>query len=203
MARPELLDLPLELLTTVCQLLDLHDLMRIGSTCKRLRHGDDALETAELPNKSPVVTVLQDHAFSRPEMVPSTRPIGCSKSSLRYYAFYRPELIPTTRPIDYSESTLGRHSVFRPKLIPSRHPLGYSESWVSYLARCTRQRRCREAPPIAAGECHTLFVDATGRLLGYGKGAAAGHDHKKRAVSVPTPVAAVASVRVRSLAAGS
>jgi hypothetical protein len=107
-----LLDLPLEVLTDVCLQLDLHDLVRVAATCKRFRHGDGGLETAELPTKSPVVTALRILAFSRPELVPSTRAIGGS------------------------------------------------ESWVAYLARCARQRRCREAPPIAAGDWHSIFVAA-------------------------------------------
>eukprot|EP00962_Isochrysis_galbana_P007846 scaffold2129_cov107-Isochrysis_galbana.AAC.8 len=36
--------------------------------------------------------------------------------------------------------------------VPHSLPTGSSESWVAYLARCVRQRRCREASPIAAGQ---------------------------------------------------
>jgi alpha-tubulin suppressor-like RCC1 family protein len=70
-----------------------------------------------------------------------------------------------------------------------------------YLARCARQRRCREAPSIAAGEHHTLFVDETGRLLVCGRGTAVGHGEEWAVCSAPTPVAAMAGIRVRSLSA--
>jgi alpha-tubulin suppressor-like RCC1 family protein len=146
--------LKLDELTAVCLQLDLRDLVLIAATCKRIRHGDGGLETVELPTKSPVVTVLRTHAFSRPELVPSKRLAGCS------------------------------------------------ESWVAYLARCARQRRCLEAPPIAAGLQHSLCLDAAGRLLACGEGAPAGHGDENKAVSVLTPVAALAAVRVRSVAAG-
>jgi alpha-tubulin suppressor-like RCC1 family protein len=48
---------------------------------------------------------------------------------------------------------------------------------VAYLARCARQR-CREAPPIAAGDSHSLCLDAAGHLLSCGTGAAVGHGHE-------------------------
>jgi alpha-tubulin suppressor-like RCC1 family protein len=83
---------------------------------------------------------------------------------------------------------------------PSTRPIGCSESWVAYLARCARQRRCREAPPIAAGLQHALFVDATRQLLARGSGAAVGRGGEA-AVLVPTAVTVAAGVRVRSIAA--
>jgi len=43
-----LLDLPLEVLTDVCEQLDLHDLVRVAKTCKHFRNGDGGLEM-ELP----------------------------------------------------------------------------------------------------------------------------------------------------------
>jgi hypothetical protein len=58
-----LLDLPLEVLTGVCQLLDFRDPIRVAETCNRFRHGDGALKTAELPTKSPVGTALREHAL--------------------------------------------------------------------------------------------------------------------------------------------
>jgi hypothetical protein len=57
-----LLDLPLELLTGVCQQLGFRDLLRVSETCKRFRHCEGGLETVELPTKSPVVTALRRHA---------------------------------------------------------------------------------------------------------------------------------------------
>jgi hypothetical protein len=149
--RP-LLDLPLEVLTAVCQQLDLRDLVRVAETCKRFLHGDGWQETVELPTKSPVVTALREFAFPAGYLVPSTCPVGSS------------------------------------------------ESWVAYLARCVRQRRCREAPPIAAGYQQSLFADRSGRLLVCGEGAAVGHGNGN-AVAVPTPVVAMTSARVRSLVA--
>jgi alpha-tubulin suppressor-like RCC1 family protein len=141
-------DLPLEMLTHLCQHLSLVDLVRVAATCKRFRHG--GLPTVRLPTESPVITVLQRHAFVRPEPIPSTRPIG------------------------------------------------RSESWVAYLARCARQRRCREDPPMVAEQQRSLFVDAAGRLLwcgatGYGNGQLPHH--------LPIPVAPMAEVRVRSVVA--
>jgi alpha-tubulin suppressor-like RCC1 family protein len=146
-----LLNLPLEILTGVCQQLDVRDLVRVAAACRRLRHGDSGLE---LPTKSPVVTALRDHAFPGGSQIPSTRPIGCF------------------------------------------------ESWVAYLAGCARHRRCRDAPALAAGRWQSLFIDAAGQLLTCGQGTAAGQDCEK-AVVIPTPVAAMAGLRVRSVAAGS
>jgi hypothetical protein len=147
-------DLPLEVLTHVCQHLELVDLILVARSCRRFRHGE--LETVELPTESPVVTVLLERAFPRLELAPRTRPIGCS------------------------------------------------ESWVAYLARCVRQRRCREAPPIAAGLDRSLFVDAAGRLLACGIGAAVGHGDEDDGVHPePAPVAGMAGLRVRIVAAGS
>jgi hypothetical protein len=68
----------------VCQQLDLLDLVRVAETCKRFRHG--GLETLELPTESPVVTAMCKLAFPRPELVPSTRPSGCSESWVAYLA---------------------------------------------------------------------------------------------------------------------
>jgi hypothetical protein len=128
-SSPALLDLPLEMLTRVCQELDLSDLVRVAGTCKRFCHGDGGLvETLELPTKSPVVTALLERSCLRPELATSTRPSGCA------------------------------------------------ESWLAYLPRCARQRRCRDAPPIAAGYHRSVFVTPAGRLLAYGEGFAAGHD---------------------------
>jgi hypothetical protein len=79
-----LLDLPLEMLTIVCEQLDLRNLVRIAATCKRLRHGEGRRETVELPIKSPVVTALRKHASPGGELIPSTRSIGCSESWVAY-----------------------------------------------------------------------------------------------------------------------
>jgi alpha-tubulin suppressor-like RCC1 family protein len=136
-----LLDLPLEVLTNVCRHLDLCDLLRVSQVCKRFRHG--GLETVELPTESPVIADLREVAFPRLELLPRTRPVGCS------------------------------------------------ESWVACLVRCVRQRCCREAPPVAAGLSRSLFVDAAGRLLACGRGATVSH----------SPVAAMAGIRVQSVAA--
>jgi hypothetical protein len=85
--------------------------------------------------------------------------------------------------------------------IPSTRPIGCSESWVAYLARCARQRRCRKAPLIAVGFRHTLFMAAAGRLLACGEGAAADDSDAKTFLS--NPEAAMAGIRVQSVAAGS
>jgi alpha-tubulin suppressor-like RCC1 family protein len=149
-----LLDFPLEVLTGVCEQLDLRELARVGATCKRFRHGEGGSERAELPTKSPVVTALRKHAFPVGGVIPSARPIGCF------------------------------------------------ESWVAYLTSCARQRLCRELPPVAAGREHNLFLDAQGRLLSCGQGYAVGRNDEQVDRSVPTLVAAMASVPVRSMAAG-
>jgi alpha-tubulin suppressor-like RCC1 family protein len=86
--------------------------------------------------------------------------------------------------------------------IPSTLPVGCSDSWVAYLARCARQRRCREAQPIAVGYDHSLFVDVAAWLLACGKGAAVGHADENVAFSAPTPVAAMGGVRMQSISAG-
>jgi hypothetical protein len=148
-----LLDLPLEVLTDVCQQLDLFGLVRVSGTCTRFRHCDDGPNTVEVPAKLPVVTALCALAFPRRELDPSTRPVGCS------------------------------------------------ESWVTYLARCARQGSCREAPLMAAGNDHSVFIDSTGQLLSCGEGVAVGHRDATTSFSDPTPVAAMAKFRVRSVAA--
>jgi hypothetical protein len=149
-----LLDLPLEVLTGVCEQLDFRDLIRVAQTCTRFRHGDGGLETVELPIKSPVVMSLRQLAFPGGVGIPSTRPIGCSGS------------------------------------------------WMVYLARCARQRRCREAPPMAAGNHQSVLLCAAGQLLACGKGFAVGHGDEKVEYPRPSPVAAMAGVRMRSVAAG-
>lgn len=106
--------------------------------------------------------------------------------------------LPTESPV---VTVLCEHAFPRLELVPHNRPVGCSESWVAYLARCARQRLCREAPPIAALPVHSLFVDATGRLLSCGKGAVAGHGFGSDVYSVPTLVAAMDGVRVRSVAA--
>jgi hypothetical protein len=149
-----LLDLPLEVLTGVCLQLDLLDLVRVAEASTRLRHGDGDLDTVELPTQSPVVTVLRELAFHRPELVPSVRPTGSS------------------------------------------------ESWIAYLARCTRQRRCREAPPMAAESGRSRFVDFTGRLLKCGRGLAAGDGQTDVTCFDPTPMAISPMLHIRSVASG-
>lgn len=74
---------------------------------------------------------------------------------------------------------------------------------MAYLVRCARQRRCREAPAVAAGVQHSLFVYAAGRLLACDKGEAVGHGGVKLGYPVPAPAAGMAEIRVRSVAAGS
>lgn len=120
--------------------------------------------------------------------------------------------LPTKSPV---VTALREHAFPGGSLIPSTRPIGRPESWVAYLARCARQRCCLEAPPIAAGVLHSLFLDAAGRLLTCGEGTAAGHGDGSTysdptaghgdgsTYSDPTPVATMAGIRVRSVAAGS
>jgi hypothetical protein len=105
--------------------------------------------------------------------------------------------LPTKSPVVTALGELGFPSG---GLVPRTRPSGCSESWVAYLARCARQRRCRDDPLIATGFQHSLFIDAAGRLLACGKGAAVGHGDAERH-NDPTPVAVLASFRVRSVAA--
>jgi hypothetical protein len=107
--------------------------------------------------------------------------------------------LPTESPV---VAVLREHAFPGGEMVPSTHPTGCSESWVAYLARCARQRRCLEAPPIAAGAMHSLFVDAAGRLLTCGTGPAAGHGDAHDIDFEPAPVAAMVAIRVRSVAAG-
>jgi hypothetical protein len=111
--------------------------------------------------------------------------------------------LPTKSPVVTSLGALA-FPVGEP--IPNTRPIGCSDSWVAYLARCARQRRCREAPPIAAGGtmgvCHSLYLCTAGQVLACGEGAATGHGDENWGFSAPTPVATLASVRVRSFAAG-
>jgi alpha-tubulin suppressor-like RCC1 family protein len=107
--------------------------------------------------------------------------------------------LPTKSPVVTALSEL---AFPRLELVPRTRPIGFSDSWVSYLARCARQRRCREAPPIAAGFVQTLFVDATGRLLACGTGVAVGHGDDNATTFAPAWVAAMAGIRVRSVTAG-
>jgi alpha-tubulin suppressor-like RCC1 family protein len=105
--------------------------------------------------------------------------------------------LPTKSPVVMA---LVQHAFPGGELVPSTLPTDCSESWVSYLARCVRQRRCREAPPIAAGD-HSLFMSATGQVLTCGECGKVAHGDADRYYD-PTPVAAMAGVRVRSVAAG-
>jgi hypothetical protein len=102
-------------------------------------------------------------------------------------------------------AALCEHAFPRLELIQITRPAGCSESWAAFLARCVRQRRCREALPIAVSDSHSLFVDSAGRLLACGRGTATGqgNEYSQHADLVtPTPVAAMAAVRVRSVASG-
>jgi alpha-tubulin suppressor-like RCC1 family protein len=94
-----------------------------------------------------------------------------------------------------------KHAFSGGEMIPNARPTGCSESWVAYLARCARQRRCREAAPIAPGWHHGLFADAAGRLLACGKGPAVGHGDADSICFDLAPVAALAGIRVLSVAA--
>jgi hypothetical protein len=86
--------------------------------------------------------------------------------------------------------------------VPDERPVDCSESWIAYMVRCARWRDLRREPTIAAGGQCTLFVGATGHLLACGKGFATGHGNENVVCSVPTPVAGMAGVAVRSVAAG-
>jgi hypothetical protein len=87
------------------------------------------------------------------------------------------------------------------ELAPSTRPSGCTESWVEYLTFFARQRRGWKAPLIAAGNDVSLFVDAAGRLLSCGMGATVGQNDEDSIYPDPTPVNAMAGIRVRCVAA--
>jgi alpha-tubulin suppressor-like RCC1 family protein len=101
--------------------------------------------------------------------------------------------LPTESPV---VAVLRKLAFPQDELIPRTRQARCSESWVSYLARAVRQRCCLEAPTVAAADQHSLFLDAAGQLLACGDGGQVG------VYSIPTLVAALAGVRVRSVAAG-
>jgi hypothetical protein len=105
--------------------------------------------------------------------------------------------LPTESPV---VAVLRELAFPRDELVPRTRPMSCFESWVAYLARAVRQRRCLDAPPVAGNE-HSLFLDAAGRLLACGEGAAVGHGDEDADYVEPTPVDALAGVRVRSVAA--
>jgi hypothetical protein len=125
--------------------------------------------------------------------------VRVSQSCKRFrHGGLKTEELPTESPV---VAVLREHAFPRLELIPSMRSTGCSESWVAYLARCARQRRCRDVPPFAVGHKHSLFVDASGQLLACGEGIAVGHGGEGP-YRDPTPVAALTGVRVRSIAAG-
>jgi hypothetical protein len=97
-------------------------------------------------------------------------------------------------------SALREHAFPHREFVPQARPIGCAESWVAYLARCARQRRCREAPPIKGEASFSLLVSAAGQLLSCGAYVEAGHGGT--IFFAPTPVAAMAGIRVQSVAAG-
>jgi hypothetical protein len=100
--------------------------------------------------------------------------------------------LPTESPV---VTALQELAIPRPELVPRTHPVGCSESWVA-MARCARQRRCREASPtFVTGLMHSLFVDAVSRLLACGKGEANGHDDADSKYFDPTPVGEQSAAR--------
>lgn len=86
--------------------------------------------------------------------------------------------------------TLRQRAMERAVAVPADLPT-WAPTWSAYfLAR--ELQHLQEEPPIAAGRHHSLLVDATGQLLQCGAGE-----------SSPSPVRALADVRVRSVVADS
>jgi hypothetical protein len=173
-----LLGLPTEVLKAVCLKLDLLDLVRVAETCKRFRYGDP--ETCDdndpLLGSDIVETLICLEVWEQPH---TGSPVI---AALLLQASPGGQAFQGARPA-------GRGS----------------ESWISFLARCARQRRCRETPPIALALAdrgtNSLFVDAAGRLRACGLGSVAGHGDMVPYYD-PTLVAAMAGVCVHSVAAG-
>jgi hypothetical protein len=133
---------------------------------------------------------------------PRTLRPGPRLAELQRFRHGGPETVelPTESPV---VAVLREHALTHVVLVPRTRPIGCTESWVAYLARCVRQHCFREAPSIAAGDRRqTLLVDANGRLLACGRGDAVGHGRKLTIHSDAIPVAAMAKVSVRSVAAG-
>jgi hypothetical protein len=105
--------------------------------------------------------------------------------------------LPTTSPV----VTALRELAFPDGVgIPSTRPVCFSESWAAYLARCARQRRCREAPPIA-GYDHTTPCFLWMRQAVCWRAARAPQGQGDEAVKYPrpTPVAPMAGIRCVAL----
>lgn len=79
-----LLELPLEILTHVCQQLDVRSLARVDMTCTHFRHGDGRLEMLDLLTKWPVAMAVREHAFPGGDLSPIRRPRGYSESWAAY-----------------------------------------------------------------------------------------------------------------------
>jgi hypothetical protein len=148
------LDVPIEGLSDACQQLDLHD---------------PAAALLDLPLKM-LTGVCQQLDLRNLVCVAAT----CKR-------FRHGDCRLETVELPKSPSVAALRELAFPGRMPvlNTRPIGCSDLWVAYLARCARQRRCREALPIAAGYTWSLFVNAAGRLLACGKGATSGHGGAK------------------------
>jgi hypothetical protein len=122
--------------------------------------------------------------------LPTTSPVALA---LRMLAFPGGMLTPSARPTE---------PAFRYAPQPYEPSTERPESWIAYLARCVRQRRCREAPPFTAGERYHLFVDKAGELLTCGKNFSFGPGAADSSPDQPM-VAAMEMMKVRCVASGS
>jgi hypothetical protein len=191
-----LLDLPLEVLAQVCLQLNLLDLLRAAGTCRRLRNGDDGLETVELPTKSPVVTALRELAFSGGTLIPSTRPTGCSETWVAYLAHCAQQ-----RRLREPIAAGNRHSLF---LTAAGQLLACGEGGA--VGHGDWRRHYEPAPvaamagvrvvSVAAGKRHSLALSSDGRVYSWGYNAAGQLGHGDRSHrTVPTLVEGLQGVR--------
>jgi alpha-tubulin suppressor-like RCC1 family protein len=157
-----MLELPFELLTAVCLHLDPRALVRFAAVCRRFRHGDDGLETLEMPTKSPVVTALHKHVLSEGALIPSTRPVGSFESWVAYLARY----VRQRRCLESPPIAMGNeHSLFV-------DAAGWLLSCGGYV---TGHPRLDIAMPgvrvrsMAAGSEHSLVLGWDGRVYSWGR----------------------------------
>jgi alpha-tubulin suppressor-like RCC1 family protein len=202
-----LLDLPLDFLTAVCQHIDVRDVVRVGATCKRLRHGEGGLETVELPTKSPVFTAL--HAFSGGELMPSTRPNGCSDSWVAY-------LLRCARQRRYQEAPPIAAGLQRSLAVDATGRLmacgetleegdaagygrGANRVFTFTPVAVVAGFRVRS---VAAGDKHSLALGWDGRVLAWGTNGCGQLGHVDQ-LDRPTPALVAGLDNVRSIAAAS
>jgi hypothetical protein len=194
-------NLPLEVLTHVCRHLDLVDLVRVSQSCKRFRHC--GLETVELLTESPVVAALQRQAFPSLELIPRTRPSGCSEFWVAYLArCVRQRRCPEAPPFAAGK----QNGLFRDpsgRLLPcgTGASVGHGDEDVVHVepapVASLSDVRVRS---VAAGSYHSLALGWDGRVYSWG-GNYVGQLGQGHRLSKPSPALVKGLEDVRSIAA--